>query len=139
MRQGSRFLDPDIKLGSIKCSLGLPTSKPSELSSILPLQSPPPLPLTRLHGVGIASDLKTLAPGARPRIDVAAAVAAQLSFRLGLKCFCPCTRQLRGEQALRLLILGQQPGCLGGMGRHHRATYSLFASGTALEIGVFLP
>ena len=35
MRQGSRFLDPDIKLGSIKCSLGLPTSKPSELSSIL--------------------------------------------------------------------------------------------------------
>lgn len=35
MRQGSRFLDPDIELDSIKCSLGLPTSKPSELSSIL--------------------------------------------------------------------------------------------------------
>ena len=57
------------------------------MQSSPPLQSPPPSPLTRPHGVGIASDLKTLAPGARPRIDAAAAVAAQLYFRLGFKVF----------------------------------------------------
>lgn len=59
-------------------------------------------------------------------------------WRRGSSLLSPCIRQLSGEQVLRLPTLGQQPGRLGGKGRHRRATYSLFGFGTALEIGVSL-